>query len=74
MIAWIVATLRDVKVALEKAKSNGFVYDASFQLHHKKPGVSPMQRDLKKVGGRGKTAQIFVGYTRKTTSYPSTHS
>jgi hypothetical protein len=36
---------------------NGFVYDASFQSHHKKPGVSPMQRDPKNVGGGGKTAQ-----------------
>jgi hypothetical protein len=36
---------------------NGFVYDASFQLHHKKPGTSVMQRDLKKVGIGGKTTQ-----------------
>jgi hypothetical protein len=49
--------MRDVKVALEKANLNGFVYDASFQLHHKKPGISSMQHDLKKVGGGGKTAQ-----------------
>jgi hypothetical protein len=49
--------MRDVKVALDKANSNGFVYDASFQLHYKKLGVSPMQRGLKKVGGGGKTAQ-----------------
>jgi hypothetical protein len=57
MIEWVVATMQDVKVALEKVNLNGFVYDASFQLHHKKPGVSPMQRDLKKVGGGGETAQ-----------------
>jgi hypothetical protein len=42
MIEWVVATIRDVKVALENVNLNGFVYDASFQLHHKKPGVSPM--------------------------------
>jgi hypothetical protein len=57
MIEWVVVTMRDVKVALENANLNGFVYDASFQLHHKKPGSSSMQRDLKKVGGGGKTFQ-----------------
>jgi hypothetical protein len=30
MIDWVVATIRDVKLALEKANLNGFVYDASF--------------------------------------------
>jgi hypothetical protein len=55
-IEWVVATMRDVKVTPEKTILNGF-YDASFQLHHKKPVVSPMQRDPKKVGGGGKTAQ-----------------
>jgi hypothetical protein len=40
-----------------KANLNGFVYDASFQLQHQKLGISSMQRDLKKVGGGGKTAQ-----------------
>jgi hypothetical protein len=43
---------RDVIVALKKANLNGFVYDASFHLHHKKPGIFSMQRDRKKVGGR----------------------
>jgi hypothetical protein len=57
MIEWIVATMRDVKVALEKANLNGLIYDASFQLHHKKPRAFVMQRDLKQVGGGGKTAQ-----------------
>jgi hypothetical protein len=47
MIEWVIATMRHVNVALEKANLNGFVYDASFQLHHKKPVVSPMQRDPK---------------------------
>jgi hypothetical protein len=47
----------DVKVVLEKANLNGFVYDALFQLHLKKPGTSLMQRDLKKVGSGGKTTQ-----------------
>jgi hypothetical protein len=37
MIEWVVTIMRDVRVALEKANLNGFVYDASFQLHHKKP-------------------------------------
>jgi hypothetical protein len=55
MIEWVVATMRDVKVALEKANLNGFVYDASFQLHHKKPGVSPMQRNPKTISDGGKT-------------------
>jgi hypothetical protein len=54
---WVVTTMRNVKVALETANLNGFVYDASFQLHHKKPGTSVMHCDLKKVGGGGKTAQ-----------------
>jgi hypothetical protein len=57
MIDWVVSTMRNVKVALETANLNGFVYDASFQLHHKKPRTSVMQRDLKQVGGGGKTAQ-----------------
>jgi hypothetical protein len=57
MIDWVVTTVRNVKVALEIANLNGFVYDASFQLHHKKCGTSVMQRDLKNVGGGGKTAQ-----------------
>jgi hypothetical protein len=58
MIDWEVTTMRNVKIALETANLNGFVYDASFQLHHKKPGTSVMHRDLKKkVGGGGKTAQ-----------------
>jgi hypothetical protein len=56
MIEWVVATMRDVKVALEKADFNGFFYDASFQLHHKKPGVSPMQRDPKKCRWRKPTS------------------
>jgi hypothetical protein len=47
--------MRDVNVALEKANLNGFVYDASFQLRHKEPGVLPMQRDPKNVSGGGKT-------------------
>jgi hypothetical protein len=51
MIEWV------VKVALEKANLNGFVYDVSFQLYHTKPGASPMQRDPKTVGSGGKTAQ-----------------
>jgi hypothetical protein len=50
MIEWVVAIMRDVKVALEKVNLNGFVYHASFCLHHKKPGVSKVQRG-------GKTAQ-----------------
>jgi hypothetical protein len=37
----VVATMRDVKVALEKANLNGFVNDASFQLHRKKAGTRP---------------------------------
>jgi hypothetical protein len=50
--------MRNVKVAIETANLNGYVYDASFQLHHKKPGTSVMHRDLtKKVDGGGKTAQ-----------------
>jgi hypothetical protein len=57
MIDWVVTTMRNDKVATETANLNGFVYDASFQLHHKKPGTSVMQHDLKKVGGGGKTAQ-----------------
>jgi hypothetical protein len=57
MIEWVVATIRDVKVSLEKANLNGFVYDASFQLHYKKPGTSLMQCDLKKVSSGDKTAQ-----------------
>jgi hypothetical protein len=60
MIEWVVVTKRDVKVALEKANLNGFVYDASFQLH---PGVYPMQRDPKNVGGGGKTAQKSTSST-----------
>jgi hypothetical protein len=32
MIDWVVTTMRNVKVALETANLNGFVYDASFQL------------------------------------------
>jgi hypothetical protein len=40
-----------------KTNLNGFVYNVSFQLHHKKPGVSPMQREPKTVGGGRKTAQ-----------------
>jgi hypothetical protein len=43
MIDWVVTTMRNVKVALETANLNGFVYDRSFQLHHKKPGTSVMQ-------------------------------
>jgi hypothetical protein len=43
-----------------KAILNGYVYDTSFQLHHKKPGASPMQRDPQKVGGGGKTAQKAI--------------
>jgi hypothetical protein len=57
MIDWLVNTMRNVKVAIETANLNGYVYDASFQLHHKKPGTSVMHRDLKQVGGGGKTAQ-----------------
>jgi hypothetical protein len=57
MIDWVVTTMRNVKVAIETANLNGYVYDASFQLHHKKPGTSVMHRDLKQVGGGGKTAQ-----------------
>jgi hypothetical protein len=34
MIEWVVATMRVVKIVLEKANLNGFVYEA-FQLHHK---------------------------------------
>jgi hypothetical protein len=52
MIDWVVTTMRNVKVALETANLNGFVYDASFQSHHKKRGTSVVQRDLKKVGCR----------------------
>jgi hypothetical protein len=37
---------------------NGFVNDASFQLHHKKPGISSIQRELEKVGDGGKTAHV----------------
>jgi hypothetical protein len=36
IIDWEVTTMRNVKVALETANLNGFVYDASCQLHHKK--------------------------------------
>jgi hypothetical protein len=57
MIDWVVTTMRNVKVAIETANLNGYVYDASFQLHYKKPGTSVMHRDLKQVGGGGKTAQ-----------------
>jgi hypothetical protein len=57
MIEWVVATMRDVKVLLEKANLNGFVYGASFQSHHKKSGTSFVQRDLKGVDGGSKTAQ-----------------
>jgi hypothetical protein len=52
----VAATMWDVKVALEKANLNGFVYDASFQLHHKKP-FCPMLRNPKKVDGGVKTAR-----------------
>jgi hypothetical protein len=57
MIDWVVTTMRNVKVAIATANLNGYVYDASFQLHHKKPGTSVMYHDLKQVGGGGKTAQ-----------------
>jgi hypothetical protein len=60
MIDLVVTTMQNVKVALETASLNGFVYDAAFQLHYKKPGAgtSVMHRDLtKQVGGGGKTAQ-----------------
>jgi hypothetical protein len=57
MIDWVVATMRDVKFVLEKVNLNGFVYDASFKLHHKKPGTSVMQHNLKKVGGGSMTAK-----------------
>jgi hypothetical protein len=57
MIDWVVTTMRNVEIALETANLNGFVYDTSFPSHHKKPGTFVMQRDLKKVGGGGKTAQ-----------------
>jgi hypothetical protein len=56
--------MRNVKVAIETANLNGFVYDASFQLHHKKPGTSVMHRDLKQVErpyDRSKTC--FRSYT-----------
>jgi hypothetical protein len=55
MIEWIFATMREN--VNDKAILNGFVHDASFQPHHKKPEVSPMQREPKTLGDGGKTAQ-----------------
>jgi DNA polymerase II large subunit len=50
--------MRNVKVALETASLNVYTYDASLQLHHKKPGTSVMHRDLtKQVCVGGKTAK-----------------
>jgi hypothetical protein len=66
MIKWVVATMRDVKVTIEKANLNGFVYDASFQLHHKKPGTSVMQRGLKKVGGGARPLRNLLPQRRPT--------
>jgi hypothetical protein len=54
MIDWVVTTMRNVKVAIETASLNGYAYDASLQLHHKK---LQLHRDVKQVGGGGKTAQ-----------------
>jgi hypothetical protein len=58
MIDWVVTTMRNVKIAIETANLNGYVYDVSLQLHYKKPGTSVMHRDLAiQVGGGGKTAK-----------------
>jgi hypothetical protein len=58
MIDWVVTTMRNVKVAIETASLNGYFYDVALQLHHKKPGIYLMHRDLtKQVGGGGKTAK-----------------
>jgi hypothetical protein len=57
MINWVVTTMQNVKVALKTVSLNSYAYDVALQLHHKKPGTSVMHRDLKQVGGGGKTAQ-----------------
>jgi hypothetical protein len=58
MIKRVVGTMRNVKIALETSRLNGFGYIESLQLHHKKPAAPMVHRDLtKQVGGGGKTAK-----------------